>query len=372
MMTPEHAANDMGMTPERATADMELIAQIQYQGPGSPLARRVEEHLARYGLATLMGMAQSGRLRGVVMRRTHRHLDGLSPGNADELVINAVGGALPRFMQTYVFEGRWDPKGGAALATLFITACCFSLVDESRRMERMRRRRNEFLVDDLKSLGELDHAWSANVNLTDPEAALLDRESRNELLAPLGQRARLVIENLADGRTYNEIAGDLDISADGVRKIAARARAKVKEELKSRSIDQRSDRPVEPDSLRETQARLSRWRITGVEDAVKARAAIERQRSMYEDPRKTALYRPVPGVAKNQLDIILDEIPVEPPVDRTRWAANNARVCRALLASVREVLPIVQRPNDRVKGLVRDVQELYRDLKIASMAPRLH
>jgi hypothetical protein len=93
---------------------------------------------------------------------------------------------------------------------------------------------------------------------------------------------------------------------------------------------------------------------------------IDRFREHYENPRFSQLYRPIPGLLRNRLDIILDG-PHDVIVGTEKtWQENGARVARELRAELQKLFPGIARPDnlDKKRDSVRALTGFYRDLKI--------
>lgn len=99
-------------------------------------------------------------------------------------------------------------------------------------------------------------------------------------------------------------------------------------------------------------------------------AAIDDARQIFEDPAFAALYRPIPSIARNQFDLILDfstesRFSREMP-DRKTWMDNGARACRLAVREVQRDFPNFRRPAERdgKKGLQRELRALYENLRL--------
>jgi hypothetical protein len=93
---------------------------------------------------------------------------------------------------------------------------------------------------------------------------------------------------------------------------------------------------------------------------------IDRFREHYENPRFSQLYRPIPGLLRNRLDIILDG-PHDVVVGTAKtWQENGARVVREVRSELQKFFPEIARPGDldNKRHSVRALTEFYRDLKI--------
>jgi hypothetical protein len=95
---------------------------------------------------------------------------------------------------------------------------------------------------------------------------------------------------------------------------------------------------------------------------------IDRFRERYENPRFSQLYRPIPGLLRNRLDVILDgphDVIIGTP---KTWQENGARVARELRTELQKFFSGIARPGnlDKKKDSVRALTGFYRDLKIVA------
>jgi hypothetical protein len=93
---------------------------------------------------------------------------------------------------------------------------------------------------------------------------------------------------------------------------------------------------------------------------------IDRFRDHYEDERFSQLHRPIPGLLRNRLDIILDG-PHDVIIGTSKtWQENGARVARELRTELQKFFPGIARPGnlDKKKDSVKALAGFYRDLKI--------
>lgn len=119
-------------------------------------------------------------------------------------------------------------------------------------------------------------------------------------------------------------------------------------------------------ALRQVWSRVAAWRIDDLDQVPMVFSCINGCRRYYESPRFAQLYRPIPDLPRNRLDIILDG-PAETVVgDRKAWQENGARVWRHVRDRIIEVVPSFERPaNGRNrKDAVKALADLYRDLKV--------
>jgi hypothetical protein len=78
------------------------------------------------------------------------------------------------------------------------------------------------------------------------------------------------------------------------------------------------------------------------------------------------LHRPIPGLIRNRLDVILDG-PHDVTIGTAKtWQENGARVARELRTELQKYFPDVTRPDnfDKKTRSVKALTGFYRDLKI--------
>lgn len=111
------------------------------------------------------------------------------------------------------------------------------------------------------------------------------------------------------------------------------------------------------------QSYLRSWGFSVPEEVSRARAIIDECRRRYEDPRFTALHRPIPGRNRNRLDFLLDEPETRGPGHK-KWMENGARVTRDVFGELEREFSGFHRPSDRdnKKEAQKDLRNLYHAL----------
>ncbi|MEV0544383.1 hypothetical protein [Nocardia salmonicida] len=97
----------------------------------------------------------------------------------------------------------------------------------------------------------------------------------------------------------------------------------------------------------------------------------------YEDPKFTALFRPVLDSGLNRLQYVLFDPTFTGPIDaedpegsRKRWMEAGARVARYVLARLNELDPAITRPTARRgRGLQEDLFALYTTIETVMHTP---
>lgn len=348
-----------------------LVDLTRSAGPGSPVARDLEEALAELGIGALNSMASKRQLQAA-LERVGIMIRVPPPEHGDEVksvVLIAVGIATPRFMDSFVFGGRWDPVR-ASLTTAFTTACLYAFAEEYRSFSRKQTARGFEVPTELgDEFGLGRPLWSEVPQ--NPERLVLDRLELRAALNRLSPRQQDVLLLVAAGHTHAEVASELEMSASQVRSLLRHARAMLRTNRGCEQVNRKITDSADPSLAPSLWERLRRWGIESHLEAAMVKRAIEHCRSSYENPGRPALYRPLENDNRNQLDIILDGMRSGVSIpNRKRWTANSARVCRDVLARVRDEVPSVQRPEGRRKGISNDLRELYSAVTLATSGPR--
>lgn len=343
---------------QRRAADVALVQAVRSLGPDHPETEHLRSLLRTYGVGVLTSWAVKGELAERIWRVTRIRLPVVvAPDEARSVTFLAVTVALRKFVDNYIFgQERWDPER-SSLKTSFVRQCLYSFVDEFRRFEREERRPAEVPTSDSALFELLGNQtwmpWTVNTWSQDPAERLISRVQVEEALVRLTPQDRRVLALYASGLTVQQVAHVLEVGVSRVREHLRHIRLKWQEDHAA------------PGSFEAPEWKhLRQWGIGSAEEAARVKRVIDRCRASYDDPSRAALYRPLPDVDLNQLAIILSGMDVEGTVGvvPSRWVANSARVCRAVLASVQEEVPSVRRPEGRRKGIAKDVWELYRDL----------
>jgi hypothetical protein len=123
---------------------------------------------------------------------------------------------------------------------------------------------------------------------------------------------------------------------------------------------------VRDDSIKRLWCDVQAWGVTDIQHVPKLRRCIDNFRDHYENERFSQLYRPIPGLARNRLDIILDGPHDVVTGDRKTWMENGARVCRDVLKGLKKMIPELTRPDgrDNTKNAQKQLCRLYRNLRI--------
>ena len=111
-------------------------------------------------------------------------------------------------------------------------------------------------------------------------------------------------------------------------------------------------------------AYLRTWNITDPVDVPQLLQRLDWCRLFFENERLPQLYRPLRGLDRNRLDLILDG-PDDTCGDVKTWNENGARVWRHVYHELRKLHPQLTRPgNANARGAQKDVRRLYQFLTI--------
>lgn len=204
-------------------------------------------------------------------------------------------------------------------------------------------------------------------------------EQRHEVLRLLDRlplRQRQVMAWRLEGYTPSEIAHELEITPETVRAGLIRARRTLAEYLGptedvprslmlAQQLDEEPASDVRDESIKRLWCEVQAWGVTDIRHVPKLRKCIDDFRNYYEDRRFSQVYRPVPGLHRNRLDIILDGPDDIVTGDRKTWAENGARVCRRVLIELKKIVPELTRPGRRnTKDAQKQLRRLYRNLRV--------
>lgn len=385
----------------RRHADSELVRVLQKKSLGSREWDEVIRRLAAYAYPVLRHWLIDGSIVGRTARLA-RHGTKLSVylGDDDrhEIVIETIFAGVQRFHQA-ILGNKWDPDRGASLATYFVNSCLLEFSNAYRQWLRQVRG-NYVLFDD-------SDAFAADFLAVDddPFHDVADREAARNIMEryAIDDTEMRILELLAQGYTTAEIAAEIGRSTRTVQRLVSAIRSRAQDQVPPSSeeswqvVDHAQSRTEEePDNrsrggyerlkaFREGQTskrswdHLRRWGVSRVDHARVVDAEIDNFSQTLEDPIKKALYRPIEGVDKNRLALLLHDPRRTPDVnvDTERamkkslslFHANGARVLRDLIADLSEKCPPFQRPADVHKGLIEAFQTFYRDLQMVLDKP---
>jgi RNA polymerase sigma factor (sigma-70 family) len=123
------------------------------------------------------------------------------------------------------------------------------------------------------------------------------------------------------------------------------------------------------ESIKRLWCDVQAWGVDDMQQVPKLRRCIDDFRNHYENERFSQLYRPIPGLARNRLDIILDGPHDVVIGGRKTWMENGARVCRDVLKELKKIVPGLTRPGgrDSTKDAQKQIGSFYRKLRIIEL-----
>lgn len=134
----------------------------------------------------------------------------------------------------------------------------------------------------------------------------------------------------------------------------------------AQQLEQEPAGDVRDESIKRLWCDVQAWGVTDMQHVPKMRRCIDDFRNHYENERFSQLCRPIPGLARNRLDIILDGPHDVVVGDRKTWMENGARVYRDVLKELRGIIPELTRPGgrDNTKDAQKQLCRFYRNLRI--------
>jgi DNA-directed RNA polymerase specialized sigma24 family protein len=214
---------------ERCHGDLKLrdyLAERDFRGPEYDM---FEREIAAYGIATVTALIRTKKIveemskKGLLgSRKLSRDSFRYWPREheVDDIAVETVRRALPRFRQKALVEGGWRPTGGAALTTYFVGTCIVVFPDVYRPW--MREQMRHQLVD----LTDQDPSGVDGAINIDPLEILVRRENLRDLL-PEDARTREIVLLFTDGYSHAEIAEITGITVRAVEGVLYRFRVKT-------------------------------------------------------------------------------------------------------------------------------------------------
>lgn len=332
---------------------------------------------------------------------------GVFANDIDDLVIETVSVGFKLF-QEQIIGGKWTPDKGASLRTYLLNACVLAFPNVYRRYWRTlsSTAAMEVSVDQFENILEdvtdsrLGPAEHADLASTLDQLPMSDSDRKLSFLVALGYStseiaremkltAKSVERRLARMRHCARQSADADLSGDtpvtavtalidGATNVEI-ARAHNLSNDTVRQIRHRYSEGIPASAKADLWWRLNTWGIDTVEKARAVKDAVDAHRERLEDPRKRALYRPIPGINLNRLDLLLFHPDVSPPADRTSsekenrvvretFTANGARVVRDVISRLTDAFPSFARPTQSTgrKGAQQEFAKLYASLRVVT------
>ena len=211
---------------DRLLADRELAERLRAAGYVGRDWDYFAAELIKYGYAVLIAWMRDG----VIWRRlAARNIGGLPTPPPwqwhletwTDLASDVLMSAVPKFRDTVLATGRWDPDGRASLKTFFIGHCLIRFPNPYRSWHTTVTARAGEVPDDLAGWRQADPADPG------PEHDLVRREDLAHGLAALDDRTRETLVLLDQGYDQTEVADRMGTSRKAVEMIVRRHRARL-------------------------------------------------------------------------------------------------------------------------------------------------
>lgn len=131
-------------------------------------------------------------------------------------------------------------------------------------------------------------------------------------------------------------------------------------------LDEQPAADLRDESIERLWCDIQAWEVADMREVPKLRKCIDDFRDHYESKRFPQLYRPIHGLPRNRLDIILDGPHDVVIGDQKTWMENGARVWRDVEKELKKIVPDLNRPGgrDSTKDAQKQLRRLYRNLRI--------
>jgi DNA-directed RNA polymerase specialized sigma24 family protein len=188
---------------------------------------RFQDELVRYGLQVVTNWIRNGK---IVEKARQRGVPGLRPppptlaADAEDLAVETLARALPRFREQALVAGGWDPDAGASLTTYFMGTCLYSFAEAYRAWCRAddRRQKERLAAEEAYRLAA-SCACGPEDTALGPEDTALARLAVAERLSS-GSRAERAKFLQAAGYSHKEIGEMLGTTARAVEGLLRRQR----------------------------------------------------------------------------------------------------------------------------------------------------
>jgi len=224
---------------ENLLRDDAMVAQLREQGFQGLGYEVFQAAVASYGFAVMRALIRRGEIFRLTADRkrpvrtgpeVREHL--ASPSGDDdrqELAMETVATALPRFREDALLNGRWSIQGGASVNTFFIGSCILAFANVFRAWLTNEFGPRRHLRQCDMELQERPNMWGDSDMDADPaDTAVRNSVLRSALdLAP-NSRVRQIVGELAfTAREYSELAEKVGMSEDAVKQAVFRFRQKA-------------------------------------------------------------------------------------------------------------------------------------------------
>lgn len=211
---------------DRLLGDRELAERLHAAGYAGRDWDYFAAELIKYGYAVLIAWMRNGIIWSWLAAKGigglpapppwEWHLETWTDLAGDTLVI-----AVPKFRDTVLATGRWNPDGRASLKTFFIGHCLFRFPNPYRSWHTTVTARQREIPDDLAGWRQADPVAPG------PEDDLVRREDLARGLAALDDRTREALVLLDQGYDQAEVADRMGTSRKAVEMIVRRHRGRV-------------------------------------------------------------------------------------------------------------------------------------------------
>jgi DNA-directed RNA polymerase specialized sigma24 family protein len=213
----------------RLEADAELVALLAEHGFSGPRYEEFERSLYAYGKSVLMAWMRTGeiftqcRRWGILLNPLPR------PFRSDDrmdLANRTLAAALPAFRLRALVGGEWRPEGGASITTYFANGLPVQFSNPYKSWRRQARADIERQSRTAPESALLSLALTAETR--DPQSMYIISETVREELGRLDSATRTILQMMADGYKYAEIAEVLGMTARAVEARVSRHRDRVR------------------------------------------------------------------------------------------------------------------------------------------------
>jgi DNA-directed RNA polymerase specialized sigma24 family protein len=212
---------------DRLAGDADLVMALELGGYTGHDWNVFSRELAKYGIGVLTGWMYRGLILARCKERGYGGLAPLGrpfePDEIAELAGETVAKALHHFKLDVLIPHKWDPNRRATLRTFFIGQCLLRFANIYRRWWGQEYRNRSVLVDESAVLDAFAPTVAA-----DDQRALDSVIAMRALRSIRDRRVHHAMFRHADGRTYAEIAIELEVTEKTVERMIAHARNRLR------------------------------------------------------------------------------------------------------------------------------------------------
>lgn len=215
----------------RLEADQRLVAAVQKSGRDSTESRKLQLALADLVVGTLTNLSIRGTLLNEVKRQCGVSLPAPPPAwreDSRQVIYMSAAMAIPRFINDFVFGGRWSQDRGSSVATTAVRAGLYAFINEYRTYlrEEAERAGTEPIGALPEDFSELAASFDAvgRSRSPDPERVAVNRDLIDRTLRGMDSRTQTILLLMSDGWTQSEIGRELEMHPEAVSSVVRRAR----------------------------------------------------------------------------------------------------------------------------------------------------